>query len=822
MRIFVASWFFPPDTSSEGIKTCKLLRNSKYQYDVVSAAIDKSGNTDRVEIQADNIRSFPIITEDLKVWRDECIRLFEEKDAEQMYDALMTCCMPEESLQVGLAIKEKHPEIKWICSLAEPVANNPSVFQEIEANKDLPAAEKKRVIRELTLPRAQWTQNWLNYPSRMVRDRFFWKDIQEQAFQKADLLISPSVELRDYMDPDGLAEKKFLIIPPPFDESLFVKAKDETAWEEDKVHLTFIGYSDELQFPNPLLHAVKWIRDRYPRLLERLRIHFFGNYPHEVIERAYAWQIQNVFDFSGTVSYPESLAVMKNSDWLLHMDPWFEELSEVGGSVFLAGKLADYMGAGKPVLVLTGETSPAGVLASLYGGLVCRAQDVPGIAKALETISRSKSGCAINREFRQLFDANHVAEDFDLAVCDLTYKSIPAAKECVFGGDFTTPKALTVCVPCFNSASTLRRTLDSLLGVSRVDELEVLVVDDGSTDRTAEIGREYVTRFPNSVMMVSKPNGGHGSGINQGITRASGRYLRIVDSDDWVDAAGLDSELAYIHDLKELPDVIYTPYHIVDQLSGDSRCWPVSDKIEYERLYTFDELAKHVGPENFYFTMHGSSFRTDLLRALKLKLREHSFYTDSEFVLKLIPQIQTAVFLPDPVYRYLQGEAGQSVAPASFVRHYSDHETIVRELIEYEQATDMSESKREHLRCLLYEHLATNYRILFEFDSDLERGLLRAKCFDQWLKENGPLYYDWAGDNIGPVNFARRHAYRVQDVEKAHIPFLVQKESLKDKVKKEAKKVLHSRLFMNQLTYRFILSQKDSNGSIYKAYTRFK
>ncbi len=111
-------------------------------------------------------------------------------------------------------------------------------------------------------------------------------------------------------------------------------------------------------------------------------------------------------------------------------------------------------------------------------------------------------------------------------------------------------KDLTITVPCFNSEEYLRRCLDSL--VIGGDAVEIIVVDDGSTDRTGEIAESYQRRFPESVTVVHKENGGHGSGVNTGLRLASGRYFKVVDFDDWLKETAYRKLLRQIRQWEEL------------------------------------------------------------------------------------------------------------------------------------------------------------------------------------------------------------------------------------------------------------------------------
>ena len=94
-------------------------------------------------------------------------------------------------------------------------------------------------------------------------------------------------------------------------------------------------------------------------------------------------------------------------------------------------------------------------------------------------------------------------------------------------------KYITFAVPCYNSESYMRRCVDSLLTGGK--DVEIILINDGSTDGTAQIADEYQLTYPDIVRAVHKENGGHGSGVNKGLELARGVYYKVVDSDDWLD-----------------------------------------------------------------------------------------------------------------------------------------------------------------------------------------------------------------------------------------------------------------------------------------------
>ena len=93
-------------------------------------------------------------------------------------------------------------------------------------------------------------------------------------------------------------------------------------------------------------------------------------------------------------------------------------------------------------------------------------------------------------------------------------------------------KYISFVVPCFNSEKYMEKCIDSLLMCG--DDVEIIIVNDGSTDKTAEIAKNYLKNNSN-IKFIDKENGGHGSGINAGLKICEGLYFKCVDSDDWID-----------------------------------------------------------------------------------------------------------------------------------------------------------------------------------------------------------------------------------------------------------------------------------------------
>ena len=105
-------------------------------------------------------------------------------------------------------------------------------------------------------------------------------------------------------------------------------------------------------------------------------------------------------------------------------------------------------------------------------------------------------------------------------------------------------KYISFAIPCYNSQDYMAHAIESILPGG--EDVEIIIVNDGSKDDTLKIAREYEGKYPDIVRVVDKENGGHGDAVTAGLTHASGSYFKVVDSDDWVDEESLHKILALL------------------------------------------------------------------------------------------------------------------------------------------------------------------------------------------------------------------------------------------------------------------------------------
>lgn len=123
-------------------------------------------------------------------------------------------------------------------------------------------------------------------------------------------------------------------------------------------------------------------------------------------------------------------------------------------------------------------------------------------------------------------------------------------------------KILTISIAAYNVADYIRGTLDSLICQDCMDDLEILVVDDGGRDETLQIVKEYEEKYPHSIFGIHKENGGYGSVINTSIRRATGKYFKQLDGDDWFETENLCDFVNLLRSIDA--DYVVTPMRMVN------------------------------------------------------------------------------------------------------------------------------------------------------------------------------------------------------------------------------------------------------------------
>ncbi|MTI55289.1 glycosyltransferase [Geosporobacter ferrireducens] len=238
-------------------------------------------------------------------------------------------------------------------------------------------------------------------------------------------------------------------------------------------------------------------------------------------------------------------------------------------------------------------------------------------------------------------------------------------------------KYLTFVVPSYNSEAYLERCIESLLPGG--EDVEIIIVNDGSTDKTGKITDMYANLYPNIVKAVHKENGGHGSGVNVGIERAKGIYFKVVDSDDWVEEG---SYLTLLNKIKEIVESditidLFVSNYVYNRLdNGTFHGVHYRNVFDSNKISTWDDMKYFTISQ--YLIMHSLTFRTEVIRLAGVKLPEHTFYVDNIFAYQPLPYVKKLMYLDIDFYQYFIGREDQSVNEKSMIRRIDQQFTVTK------------------------------------------------------------------------------------------------------------------------------------------------
>ena len=234
-------------------------------------------------------------------------------------------------------------------------------------------------------------------------------------------------------------------------------------------------------------------------------------------------------------------------------------------------------------------------------------------------------------------------------------------------------KVLSVIVPSYN----IEKYIDEVIVHYFVEEvlpyIQIIFVNDGSTDRTREILETYQLQYPDVIQIINKKNGGHGSAINTGIEYAQGTYFKVVDGDDWVDENAFKKYVLFLRDLKEEVEMIYSP-HIIQYVNENRTRKITFEDIFQEGIYDADTFFK----KEVRIQMHGITYRTEILQKNKIRLDENMFYVDQEYVMYPLPYVKKICFFHEAVYQYRVGTAEQSMNIVNRIKYRNMHKQVIK------------------------------------------------------------------------------------------------------------------------------------------------
>ena len=300
-------------------------------------------------------------------------------------------------------------------------------------------------------------------------------------------------------------------------------------------------------------------------------------------------------------------------------------------------------------------------------------------------------------------------------------------------------KLLSVAVPCYNSQEYMRHCVDTLL--SGGEEVEILIVNDGSKDDTAAIADEYAEKYPTIVRAIHQENGGHGSAVMAGLHHSTGRYFKVVDSDDWVDEAAFAKILNTLRDFVQQGnevDLLISNF-VYDKVGvRHKKVMKYGNALPKEKVIGWDDVGNfHKGQ---YILMHSVIYRTQLLIDSGLDLPRHTFYVDNLFVYVPMQYVKTMYYLDVNFYHYFIGRGDQSVNESVMIKRI-DQQIKVNKLML--KQVRLQAVKNEKQRKYLYNYLEiiTVVSSILMIRSGTEENLQKKQELWQYLKDNDAWVY---------------------------------------------------------------------------------
>ena len=364
MKGFVISWYFPPINSSEGLVTFKLLKNSKYDYDVFTQSADKtwSYDTNETKLVSDNITNLNLKDNWISFdkWVNKGVEYFRKNS--NKYDFIMSRSMPPESHEIALKIKEEFPEKLWIASFGDPIASNPyNELYKAKSPYSLKGQQFEYIPLKTLISPIRVTKNMVwkfrNYRyNRKNNSMFKHAEIENKTILNADIIIFNNKYQYEHMlkNYDESIKKKALIIPHTFDRDFY---KNVEKVNNDKIIIRHLGHLDATRTPINFLKAVERLKENDEKLSEKLLVELYGDVCDS--DKLYIMnnELYDIVKVKKPVTYFDSLKLMQESDLLLLVDANLS--SVIDRNIFFAAKISDYIGSGTNIFGITMTDGPS-------------------------------------------------------------------------------------------------------------------------------------------------------------------------------------------------------------------------------------------------------------------------------------------------------------------------------------------------------------------------------------------------------------------------------------------------------------------------------
>ena len=292
-------------------------------------------------------------------------------------------------------------------------------------------------------------------------------------------------------------------------------------------------------------------------------------------------------------------------------------------------------------------------------------------------------------------------------------------------------KILSFVVPAYNSEHFLDKGIPSMLAPEVLDRLEVIIVNDGSTDGTAAAAEKYCAQYPGVVRLIDQENKGHGGALNTGLAAAQGKYVKVIDSDDWVVTENLPEFLEMLERCGS--DVVLTHHHTIDISNGQVKEWK-SDPAEFGRSYGLDEIMGQWRKFCRSMTFHGITYRREFYQNVGNQLPEHVFHEDYEFATFPCCRAESVTPFDLFIYEYRIGDVNQSIAAGNQLKRIGHTETVLRDMTEKYKALPQNAGK-DYAAMKIQELILSYLTTVLLVEPDKKRGrMLAARLMEEYSR----------------------------------------------------------------------------------------
>lgn len=309
-------------------------------------------------------------------------------------------------------------------------------------------------------------------------------------------------------------------------------------------------------------------------------------------------------------------------------------------------------------------------------------------------------------------------------------------------------KLLTLIIPTYNMERYLDKCLTSLIvSGENMQVLEVLVINDGSKDRSCEIACSYGLRYPQTFRIIDKKNGNYGSCINRGLKEMTGKYVKVLDADDYFDTGTFDNFISYLK--KQNADLVINDFCIVDEEANQLADYNFN--LPIGKTFSLSEIPDGM---HEWIWHHAMTYKADIFTKMKYYQTEGISYTDDEWILLPMAMVNQIGYFPHNMYQYLRGREGQTFDPKVLVRNFDMRIKVAKAMVKgyAELCNSSSESARDFMERKLVQRLKPLYFFYLVKHNTIE-GNEKIRDFDLYVKQTSNKIFDLCAELS--VNFLK-------------------------------------------------------------------